>query len=53
MAIIGTVLLIAMFEWILWLLAFLYCFGKVYKKADSWSIRLTAVIMMTIFIVLR
>ena len=34
-ALVGTVLLAAVVEWILWLLAFLYCLLKVYQKAEG------------------
>lgn len=49
----GPVLLAALFEWILWLAAFLFCLAKVYKKADHWSVRFLAVIMMILFTLLR
>lgn len=39
----------AFLEWILWLAAFLYCLVKVFQKADHWSIRVLAVIMMALF----
>ena len=43
----------AFLEWFLWLAAFLYCLLKVFKKAEHWSIRLLAVIMMIGFSALR
>lgn len=49
----GTVMLAAFLEWFLWLAAFLYCLVKVFQKAEHWSIRLLAVIMMVGFTVLR
>ncbi|KAL9082317.1 MAG: hypothetical protein Q9159_006521 [Coniocarpon cinnabarinum] len=52
-SILGFVVTTALVEWILWLLAFLYCFGKVYQKADDWSTRLAAVLMVLVFLLLR
>lgn len=49
----GFVLSAAALEWFLWLAAFLYCLVKVFKKAEHWSIRLLAVIMMFSFTALR
>ena len=49
----GTVLMAAFLEWFLWLAAFIYCLLKVYKKAEHWSIKLLAVVMMIGFSVLR
>jgi len=46
-------MLAAFFEWVLWLAAFIYCLVKVYQKADHWSIRALAVLMLVLFIVLR
>lgn len=46
-------MLAALFEWMLWLAAFLYCFVKVYQKADHWTIKLLAVIMAVLFTLLR
>jgi chitin synthase len=42
-------MLAAVFEWILWLCAFLYCLVKVYRKADHWSIKVLAVVMIFLF----
>lgn len=52
-SILGPVMVAALFEWFLWLAAFLYCLAKVYKKAGHWSIRVLAVIMMVFFSALR
>lgn len=49
----GTAMLMAFLEWFLWLAAFLYCLVKVYQKAEHWSIRLLAVVMMILFTGLR
>lgn len=49
----GTVMLAAFLEWFLWLAAFLYCLVKVFRKAEHWSIRLLAVVMMFGFTALR
>ena len=54
--IVGSVMLAALLEWILWLLAFLYCLCKVYKRADGegkWGIRVLAVINMVLFTAMR
>lgn len=52
-AIVGSVMLAAFLEWILWLAAFLYCLVKVFQKAESVSIRVLAVIIMVLFTSLR
>lgn len=49
----GTVMIAAFLEWFLWLAAFLYCLVKVFQKAEHWSIRLLAVVMMIGFTLLR
>jgi chitin synthase len=49
----GTVMLGAFLEWFLWLAAFLYCLVKVFQKAEHWTIRLLAVVMMIGFTLLR
>ena len=49
----GFVLSAAALEWFLWLAAFLYCLVKVFKKAEHWTIRVLAVIMMIGFTALR
>jgi chitin synthase len=43
----------AFIEWILFLAAFVYCLIKVYQKADHWSIRALAVMMIILFSALR
>ena len=49
----GFVLSAAALEWFLWLAAFLYCLVKVFKKAEHWTIRVLAVLMMIGFTALR
>lgn len=49
----GTVMIAAFLEWFLWLAAFLYCLVKVFQKAEHWTIRLLAVVMMIGFTLLR
>ncbi|KAK0249919.1 hypothetical protein B0A54_14870 [Friedmanniomyces endolithicus] len=54
--IVGTVLLAAFLEWILWLLAFLYCLVKAFQKADRdlrWSTRILAFLNMVFFVAMR
>jgi chitin synthase len=52
-AIVGTVMLAALLEWFLWLAAFLYCLVKVYQKAEHWSVNVLAVVVGTVFTLLR
>ncbi|KAI4202260.1 MAG: hypothetical protein LQ350_002644 [Teloschistes chrysophthalmus] len=49
----GTVMLAAFLEWFLWLAAFLYCLVKVYQKAEHYTIRLLAAVMIVLFTLLR
>lgn len=53
LSILGPLMLAALFEWILWLAAFLYCLVKVYQKADHWSIRGLSVTMIFLFSMFR
>lgn len=46
-------MLAAMLEWFLWLAAFLYCLWKVFRKANSWVIRVMAIANAIVFILLR
>lgn len=46
-------MLAAFLEWFLWLAAFLYCLVKVYQKAEHWSIKILALLMMLTFTMLR
>jgi chitin synthase len=46
-------MLAAFLEWFLWLAAFLYCLVKVFQKAEHWSIRVLAIMMMVLFTALR
>ncbi|RPA75718.1 hypothetical protein BJ508DRAFT_331826 [Ascobolus immersus RN42] len=48
-AIVGAVMCAALLEWFLWLAAFLYCLVKVWQKADHWSVRVLAFIIMILF----
>ncbi|SMR63111.1 unnamed protein product [Zymoseptoria tritici ST99CH_3D1] len=55
-AIVGGVMLAALLEWILWLLAFIYCLVKVFQKADGeskWTIRILCVLNMIFFVGMR
>ncbi|KAK5175496.1 uncharacterized protein LTR77_000635 [Saxophila tyrrhenica] len=55
-AIVGSVMVAAFLEWILWLLAFLYCLVKVYQKAESkgrFGIRFLAALNMVFFTLMR
>ena len=49
----GTVMMAAFLEWFLWLAAFLYCLVKVFQKAEHWTIRLLAILIMILFTALR
>lgn len=53
MSIAMPLLLAAFLEWFLFLAAFLYCFVKAYQKADRWSIKALAVVLIIIFSMLR
>ncbi|KAK8187943.1 chitin synthase-domain-containing protein [Phyllosticta capitalensis] len=52
-SIVGTVMLAALLEWLLWLAAFMYCLIKVFQKAETASIKVLAVVMMILFTLLR
>ncbi|KAK6436393.1 hypothetical protein LTR95_007420 [Oleoguttula sp. CCFEE 5521] len=55
-AIVGSVMLAALVEWFLWLLAFTYCLMKVFQKAEGkgkWGIRTLALANMIFFVVMR
>ena len=43
----------ALFEWFLWALAFTYCLGKVFIKAEHYTIRILAVVVGAVFLALR
>ena len=49
----GPVLAAAFLEWFLFLAAFDYCLVKVFQKAENWTVRLMAVIMMICFSTMR
>lgn len=53
LSIVGVVMLAALFEWLLWLLAFLYCLVKVYQKAEDVSTKALAIVLMIFFTLLR
>jgi chitin synthase len=52
-SIVGTVMLAALLEWILWLLAFLFCLAKVLQKAETWSVRVLALANMVFSVAMR
>jgi chitin synthase len=52
-AIVGTVMLAALLEWILWLGAFNYCLMKAWQKAENWATRILAVLIGFAFTALR
>jgi len=49
----GFVLSAAFLEWFLWLAAFLYCLVKVWQKAEHWTVKMMAALMMIAFTGLR
>jgi chitin synthase len=52
-SIVGSIMLAALLEWILWLCAFLFCLAKVVRKAENWSVRVLAVANMIFFVAMR
>jgi chitin synthase len=46
-------MLAAFLEWFLWLAAFLYCLVKVYQKAENWTVKVLAVVIMLLFTAFR
>lgn len=49
-------MLAALLEWMLWLLAFVYCLVQAFKKAEGsskWSIRLLATVNIIVFTCMR
>lgn len=56
-SIVGSVMLAALLEWILWLFAFIYCLVKVFQKArhgqDRWAVRILCVLNMIFFVGMR
>ena len=57
-AIVGPIMLMAVLEWTLFLLAFLYCLVKVFQKAGAeperkWSVRILAILNIILFTILR
>ena len=52
-SIVGSIMLAALLEWILWLCAFLFCLAKVVQKAENWSVRVLAVANMIFFVAMR
>ena len=49
----GPVMCAAFLEWFLFIAAFNYCLVKVFRKAEHWSIRILAILMMIAFTTLR
>ena len=52
-SIVGSIMLSALLEWILWLCAFLFCLAKVVQKAENRSVRALAVANMIFFVAMR
>ena len=55
-AIIAPIMLAAFLEWILFLVAFQYCFVQVFRKADvehKWSVRILCVLNMIFSMLMR
>lgn len=52
-SLVGSIMIAALLEWILWLLAFLFCLAKVVQKAEDWSVRILAVSNMIFFVAMR
>ncbi|KAM3524812.1 hypothetical protein NHJ13051_004314 [Beauveria bassiana] len=52
-SVVGTVMLMALLEWVMWLAAFLYCLFKVFRKAEERSVKVLSVIVGILFILLR
>ncbi len=46
-------MLAAFLEWILWILAFMYCLYKVFRKAEHWTVNVLAVVVGIAFLLLR
>ncbi|KIW41604.1 uncharacterized protein PV06_07147 [Exophiala oligosperma] len=53
LAISAPLVILAFFESFLWVAAFVYCLAKAYQKADHWSQRLMAIVMIVAFITAR
>jgi len=51
--VVGLVMVAAFLEWFLWVAAFTYCLVKVYQKAENWTIKFLAAIMLILFFLLR
>lgn len=51
--IIGAMMLLACVEWLLWLMAFLYCLLQAFRKAEHWSIRVLCMVVGLSFLLLR
>jgi len=52
-SIVGTVMVAALLEWILWLLAFLFYLAKVVQKAENWSGSILGLANMVFFVAMR
>lgn len=53
MGLVASVLLAAIVELVALMLAFSYCFVQVYRKADTWSVKIMAVLMNVFFTGIR
>ena len=52
-ALLGPILFAALLEWFLWLAAFCYCLGKVFRKSDNWTTSVLAIVMVVLFVAFR
>lgn len=52
-SIVSIVMLAALLEWVLWLLAFLYCLLKAWHKSENASTKILVLLMVIVFTLLR
>jgi len=52
-SIIGSLMLMALLEWFLWVAAFMYCIVKVFQKAETVSVRILSIFFGILFFLLR
>ncbi|KAM3548774.1 hypothetical protein MY1884_009035 [Beauveria asiatica] len=52
-SVVGTVMLMALLEWVMWLAASLYCLFKVFRKAEERSVKVLSFIVGILFTLLR
>lgn len=52
-AIVAAMMILAFTEWLMWLGSFLYCLFKAFKKAETWTVKALAVLIGTVFTLLR